>query len=323
MRIRKIATSVGILGKILNSKSSSKQDTYSCDYINNNFNVTVSPETPKDAFDLWVKSSPSLKLEEKGYTSTLNGLTVTVDNNYDIMFNGTTSKETQFDFSTYPISKNENIMSVKGGNENCQCGIYFFNDSGAYVAGIRSTNGSKVIQSLTDNMTKYKATIKIPAGTKLTNYRPKMQIIYGSKDVEYSAYVEPAIYVKTNERYNLISNKDIYAEGENLIGEFLGKPLYRQVFLLSPNIDASQTAVSFDVPLENVAELMIDDATMIKDTKSSPYNYTFPFVHSDINNCIGGYPTIEQNKIIMNIRKGNKISLYGIRLVLKYTKTTD
>lgn len=34
MKIKKIATSIGVLGKILNSKSSSKQDTYSCDYIN-------------------------------------------------------------------------------------------------------------------------------------------------------------------------------------------------------------------------------------------------------------------------------------------------
>ena len=33
-KIKKIATSIGVLGKILNSKSSSKQDTYSCDYIN-------------------------------------------------------------------------------------------------------------------------------------------------------------------------------------------------------------------------------------------------------------------------------------------------
>ena len=34
MKIKKIATSIGVLGKILNSKSTSKQDTYSCDYIN-------------------------------------------------------------------------------------------------------------------------------------------------------------------------------------------------------------------------------------------------------------------------------------------------
>lgn len=41
MRIKKIATSIGVLGKILNSKSSSKQDTYSCDYLNNKFDTVV------------------------------------------------------------------------------------------------------------------------------------------------------------------------------------------------------------------------------------------------------------------------------------------
>lgn len=40
MRIKKIATSIGVLGKILNSKSSSKQDTYSCDYINKDTEIT-------------------------------------------------------------------------------------------------------------------------------------------------------------------------------------------------------------------------------------------------------------------------------------------
>lgn len=58
MRIRKIATSIGVLGKILNSKSSSKQDTYSCDYINNMIkkfngsittNINGNAETPLSA----------------------------------------------------------------------------------------------------------------------------------------------------------------------------------------------------------------------------------------------------------------------------------
>lgn len=33
-KIRKIATSIGALGKVLNSKSTSQENTYSCDYIN-------------------------------------------------------------------------------------------------------------------------------------------------------------------------------------------------------------------------------------------------------------------------------------------------
>ena len=34
MKIRKIANSIGVIGKILNSKTTSDKDTYSCDYIN-------------------------------------------------------------------------------------------------------------------------------------------------------------------------------------------------------------------------------------------------------------------------------------------------
>ena len=33
-KIKKIQTSIGVLGKILNNKSTSTNDTYSCDYIN-------------------------------------------------------------------------------------------------------------------------------------------------------------------------------------------------------------------------------------------------------------------------------------------------
>lgn len=36
MKIRKVAQSVGVLGKILNLFSNSNKDTYSCDYLNNN-----------------------------------------------------------------------------------------------------------------------------------------------------------------------------------------------------------------------------------------------------------------------------------------------
>lgn len=36
MRIKKIATSIGVVGRVLGEKSDSTKDTYSCDYINNN-----------------------------------------------------------------------------------------------------------------------------------------------------------------------------------------------------------------------------------------------------------------------------------------------
>ena len=44
MKIRKIAPSVGILGKILNIFSNSDKDTYSCNYINNAIKEVYSEE---------------------------------------------------------------------------------------------------------------------------------------------------------------------------------------------------------------------------------------------------------------------------------------
>lgn len=43
MRIKKIATSIGVAGKVLNEKSDSKKDTYSCDYINKLHTYSTSP----------------------------------------------------------------------------------------------------------------------------------------------------------------------------------------------------------------------------------------------------------------------------------------
>ena len=34
MRIKKILDTVGLVGNVLNQKSSSKKDAYSCDYVN-------------------------------------------------------------------------------------------------------------------------------------------------------------------------------------------------------------------------------------------------------------------------------------------------
>lgn len=35
MKIKKVSQAIAVVGKVLNSKSTSTQDTYSCDYINN------------------------------------------------------------------------------------------------------------------------------------------------------------------------------------------------------------------------------------------------------------------------------------------------
>lgn len=320
MRIRKISQVAGVVAQVSNIKSTSTTNTYSCDYINNKFNVTVSPETPKETSDLWVKSGPSLKLGEKGYSQTLNGMTLTIDDKYEITFNGTTDKETQFDITSYPISKDEHIMSVKGGNANCLCGIYFYNNSGVYVSGIRSTDGSMVIQELTDDMTSYKATIKIPAGTSLNNYQPKMQIIYGSNnDIEYSSYVDPAIYAKTNERYNLIANKNIYTDGEILIGEFLGKPLYRRVvpIVISNAVENTIQNVRINHNIPNMKFGFVELAT--KDISTDNFSYGSSGYINAANNRTQWF--LDKTQISVSTDRSLDNGTWYVSIC--YTKTTD
>lgn len=42
MKIKKVSQATAVVGKVLNSKSTNTQDTYSCDYINNNVGVVES-----------------------------------------------------------------------------------------------------------------------------------------------------------------------------------------------------------------------------------------------------------------------------------------
>ena len=41
-KIKKVSQTIAVIGKVLNSKSTSTQDTYSCDYINNNVGIVES-----------------------------------------------------------------------------------------------------------------------------------------------------------------------------------------------------------------------------------------------------------------------------------------
>ena len=59
MRIKKVEPSVGILGKIVNLFSSSKQDTYSCDYINSTIVDTLEGNETNKA--------PSVDAVNKGF----------------------------------------------------------------------------------------------------------------------------------------------------------------------------------------------------------------------------------------------------------------
>ena len=233
--------------------------------------------------------------------------------------------------------KNINSSGVEAGKYNMSTGVkntdttcmrnatpvevesnteYIFSNNGTAIAMnvLEYDSSNKFLQSSVIDINKSFVTLN---NTKYINYfrstsnTNKLQLEKGNVITNYVPHKE-------------FSNKQIYSTSEQVIGVWHnGKPLYRQVIILTPNISATTTSTTFDVPIANVDEYIFDDATMIKDVSTGSYSYTFPFVHSDANLNIGGYLTPSATKIAFNIRKGNNIGLYSIRLVLKYTKTTD
>lgn len=123
---------------------------------------------------------------------------------------------------------------------------------------------------------------------------------------------------------NAVANKNVYSTSETRIGTWIdGKPLYRKVFEITPNIATATTSASFDIPLANVEEVFISPETKVADTSSSGWIYFFPNIHSNTNYIIGGYIAIQQSKLVFNVRKGSGVGFYAIRLAIEYTKTTD
>lgn len=82
--IIKSAMSVGVIGNVLNNKSDSKKDTYSCNYLNKAIKEVYSTE--EQIIGKWIDGKP---IYRKCYSGSCSGLTNILDNTYkngDIVF---------------------------------------------------------------------------------------------------------------------------------------------------------------------------------------------------------------------------------------------
>ena len=112
-----------------------------------------------------------------------------------------------------------------------------------------------------------------------------------------------------------------FSATETVVGTFEGKPLYRIIYEDTPNVSATTTSTSLDIPVSGVKEVFITPYTKIADSNSSGYVYAFPFVTGTVT--IGGYISVQTTKLVFNLRKTNNVAVYKIRYVLEYTKTAD
>ena len=114
--------------------------------------------------------------------------------------------------------------------------------------------------------------------------------------------------------YQNLNNEDnLYMDGEVLIGDFLGKPLYRKVFSISNPSSSNTDYVS-------VSDLNISKLVHLYGFyKNSTGTFGIPFHDSDTNYSVlflssGNY---------IRGRFGTPANITEVKVILEYTKTTD
>lgn len=125
--------------------------------------------------------------------------------------------------------------------------------------------------------------------------------------------------------YKEINNRQKYSTSEQVIGKWIdGKTLYQRTFVLTPNIAASITSTQISLNTANVKIAMLDpSASYFLDTQGSTGYMPFPNVNSNAAALCGGYPSVQNGNIQIQIRKGGSVAIYELILTIRYTKTTD
>lgn len=314
--IRKDYSGVVPNGKILNQEVNSEIDTYSCKYINNKVGAVSIGNNSNNA-DLWVDVSNNLVALNKGYTRTINGMTLTVDDNNELVFNGTATADAQFDLTSFSLNKDATKITISGGNASSRCGVYFFNSSGNYLEGYRSNDGSVKTATIPNGTARYQPTILIPSGTNFINYKPYMKLEYGDTATPYSRYVSPHISFKNGNVYDELARPNKYSTAEQVIGTWTdGKPLYRKVIACTSPATLTATVVaSFDK--NNIIKNYYGLCTIADSSQKVPINFYYTNAYN-----IGTFITQSTGTITMKIGS-EAYENQQTTITIEYTKSTD
>ena len=308
MKIRK--TFAGNLpdNKIVNSNSTSETDTYSCKYLNER-NVIVSSEEPTTGEEVWLQkgknlfdksnvSFPYCWLEADGTI----GTTINQDAVSEYI---KVTPNTTYTISGFANNQYFNLQSYDK-NKNHLNMIY----------DTTLTNGED-ITFVTGGNDYY-----IRIAINIFDVSNNIQIEKGSVATAYEPYIIKKIHTKIDNSYEEFyseENREVYSKEEQIIGIYLGKPLYRKV--IQGVLDGTYTENGmfyswFSHKIGNlgiVTELRVS-ATSIK---TEGRVYTSSGSSSVINCCVSGTA----------IQVGASIDHFDNQVVanaiIEYTKTND
>ncbi len=292
MKIKKVSSLLSPLAKVLNIHSTSNQDTYSCDYINNS-SVIVSPTEPiENRRKVWMQKGKNLIGRIiKGYFLDNTGGTFTESTNW---------------FITDYIKIEPNTYYISQGISSAYKAFYDKNKK-----FISSDNNSPSLSPSNAHYVVMNGSIAQSSNIMLEQ---------GSIATDYEEYIEPKTYIlNDNNVYEEFVKKEenIYSTDEQVVGKWIdGKPLYRKVVTVNAPSQANNSEIIYS--LESGCNIRKIDGFIITKTKNK-YNINTYFTTSDF---IYAYIHNDNRTIYMKI--GNTAYIGStVTLILEYTKTTD
>lgn len=120
------------------------------------------------------------------------------------------------------------------------------------------------------------------------------------------------------EGYEEVENPNVYSTEEKVIGEWLGKPIYRKVVDVGYLPNAGAKFVNHEIS-------NIDSFVTIRGIATNGTNFfPLPYSYSSPSSNAGQYSiTLYSNKLQIAIETGSDRTSYSAKVILEYTKTTD
>lgn len=120
-----------------------------------------------------------------------------------------------------------------------------------------------------------------------------------------------------NEIKNAINNNSTYTTSETLIGEWMGKPLYRKVIDIGnlPNTDSKQVAHNIS-NIEYIAKIYLS----IKYSTDIFYNSN---MQGTSTMFLGGTVVARANSTNIQVSTNGDFTNHDAYAIIEYTKTTD
>lgn len=319
-RIRKNYSGVVPNGKVLNTKNNSLEDTYSCNYLNDNIPVV-------DNMGSIVVDDIECKniLPNNSYSTVMGGVTITRNADGSITFNGTASSTFNYYLlSGYHFKLKAGIYTLslhKNGEISGTALLSFFNQSdvATLISNMNLATNNSITATTENDLDLKSVLLYVVVGCTFNNFTIYPMLEKGPVATDYVEHKE-------------FSNKQIYSTEEQIIGKWIDKkPLYRKVLFLKDKILISKTALSLGT-IPNIENVVKCDCNVQFAANKNWAPIPFAGLYANqfsINDIQIQYVVIdtEKEQVYIQPQFGSNASqtqeLSKIILVIEYTKTTD